>query len=199
MIATPFKSIPRSLSSVVMSDAPARATDVTSRWTAVPKGLVDGGEIVLMAVKPSLWRPVLDSAAWLVTAAALAVTLLVGGMSIPGLSVAVSAQVFLLVGIVRLAIAVLRWVTTWHLLTNRRIIDVHGVRTPIIRSCLLIQIRNTYLRPSPIEGAIGLGSVLFVTDEPEHPPHVWRSIADSETVHAKIRRAIEAALDQHPM
>ena len=120
-------------------------------------------------------------------------------MSIPGLSLAVTAQVIVLVGITRLAIAVLRWVTMWHLLTNRRIIDVYGVRTPIIRSCLLIHIRNTYVRHTPVEGALGLGSILLVTDEPQQVPHVWRSIADPETVHAKIRRAIEAALDQHPM
>jgi len=197
MIAAPCKSVPQRLFAAVMSDAPSRVTQVASRWAAVPGGLVDGGEIVLLAVKPSLWRPVLDAAAWLVTSTVLAIALLVLGVSIPGLSPSVTAQVVLLVGITRLAIAVLRWVTMWHLLTNRRIIDVHGVRTPVIRGCLLVQVRNTYLRPTPIEGAIGLGSILFVTDEPGELPHVWRSLADPQTVHAKIRRAIESALDQH--
>jgi hypothetical protein len=102
----------------------------------------------------------------------------------------------MLVAALRFAAAVIRWVTMWHLLTNRRIIDVHGVRTPIIRSCLLVHLRNTYVRSSPVERALGLGTILLVTDEPEHSPHVWASIPHPEETHAKVRRAIEAALDQ---
>ena len=195
MTATPFKLIPREFFSAVMSESPARASEVASRWTTVPRGVVDGGEIVLMAVKPSLWRPILESSAWLVTCTLLATTLLVLGRPLPGLALSTSAQVVMLVAALRFAVAVIRWVTMWHLLTNRRIIDVSGVRSPIIRSCLLVHLRNTYLRPSTIEKSLGLGTILLVTDEPEHRPHVWQSIPHPEETHAKVRRAIEGALD----
>ncbi len=179
-----------------MSEAPSRVSEVASRWTAVPGGVVDGGEIVILAIKPSLWRPVVDSAAWIVTALAFTTALLIMGKPIPGLSLTTSAQLVLLVALARLAVAILRWTTTWHLLTNRRIIDVHGVRAPIIRDCLLVRIRNTYLRSSIVERATALGTIIFVSDEPEHSPHAWYSIAGADEVHSKIRRAIENALDQ---
>lgn len=182
--------------SAVMSEAPARATEVASRWTAVPRGVVDGGELVLLAVKPSLWRPVLDSSAWIVTCSLLATTLLVLGQPLPGLALGTSAQLIMLVAVLRLGVGLIRWVTMWHLLTNRRIIDVQGVRAPVIRSCLLVHLRNTYLRTSAVEKPLGLGTILLVTDEPEHRPHMWASIAHPEETHAKIRRAIENALDQ---
>jgi hypothetical protein len=179
-----------------MSEAPSRASDVAARWTSVPGGVLDGGEIVILAIKPSLWRCVFDSAAWLAAGAFFATAVLVMGRPIPGLSATASAQVVVLVALARLAVAGLRWTTTWHLLTNRRIVDVQGVRAPVIRSCPLIQVRNTYLRSSFVEKPLCLGSITFVSDEPDHPPHVWQSIANADEVHAKTRRAIENALDQ---
>ena len=179
-----------------MSEAPSRASDVAARWTTVPGGVLDGGEIVILAIKPSLWRCVFDSAAWLAAGVFFTAALLVMGKPIPGLSLTTSAQLVMLVALARLAVAVLRWTTTWHLLTNRRIVDVHGVRAPVIRACPLVQIRNTYLRSSHAEKLLVLGSITFVSDEPDHAPHFWPSIANADEVHAKVRRAIENALDQ---
>ncbi len=189
----------RTACAAAMSEAPSRASSVSTRWTTVPGGLVDGGEIVLLAIKPSLWRPVFDSSPWLVSSAILSVALLSMGKAIPGLSVATTAQVVLLVGLTRLAVALLRWTTTWHLLTNRRILDVHGIRAPVIRSCLLVHIRNTYVNVAPLEKLASLGTITFVTDQPDDPPHVWRSVSEPDEVHLKIRRAIENAIDQYGM
>ncbi|MEK7756407.1 MAG: hypothetical protein AAB385_04265 [Planctomycetota bacterium] len=179
-----------------MSDAPSRASDVTARWTTLPGGVIDGGEIVVLAIKPSLWRPVFDSAAWLATSAMFAVTLTMIGLPLPGLSPATTAQLVLLIGFTGLGLALVRWTTTWHVLTNRRIIDIHGVRTPQIAACLLVHVRNTYLHASVAEKVTRLGTITFVTDEPHRLPHLWRSIAHPDEVHAKIRRAIENAIDQ---
>ncbi len=179
-----------------MSEAPSSVSEVTARWGALPGGVVDGGEIVILAIKPSMWRPAFESAAWIAAAVVFAVAMITVGRPIPGLSLTTSAQLVLLIGAARLAMAIVRWTTTWYLLTNRRIIDVHGVRAPVIRACPLVQIRNTYLRPTMAEKATGLGSIIFVTDDPAHPPHAWQSIAKPEEVHAKVRRAIENALDQ---
>jgi len=179
-----------------MSDAPSRASDVASRWTTLPGGVIDGGEIVVLAIKPSLWRPVFDSAAVLVTSVLLAVVLTTLGISFPGLSPATTAQLVLLIGFAGLGFAVVRWTTTWHVLTNRRIIDIHGVRTPRIAACLLVHLRNTYLHIAVVEKVTRIGTITFVTDEADRLPHVWRSIAHPDEVHAKIRRAIENAIDQ---
>lgn len=183
--------------SATTSEAPSRASKVVARWTALPGEVVDGGEIVLLAIKPSMWRPVFDSAPWLVTCCVLAVVLMWLGRPLPGWSLATTAQVIMLIALARIGLAVVRWAPTWHVLTNRRIIDIHGVRRPKISSCPLLQIRNSYLRYPPAERATQLGTIIFVTDHVEKVPHVWQSIAKPDEVHAKIRRAIENAIDNH--
>ncbi len=178
------------------TEAPSRVSGAVLPWAALPRGVVDGGEIVILATKPSLWRPVFESAPWLVTSCLLAAVLTWLSAPIPALSLALTAQLVLLVGLFRLAVAVVRWVPTWYVLTNRRILNIHGVRAPVVMSCLLIDIRNTYLRTSPVERAASLGSIIFVTDQAAEPPQVWRSIGNPDEVHKRIRRAIEGAIDQ---
>lgn len=192
----PVRRAVRTTFAAAMSDAPSHVSDVAARWTALPGGLIDGGEIVVLAIKPSLWRTVFDSAVWLATCAMFAVTLTMIGLQLPGLSPATTAQLVLLVGFAGLGLSVVRWTTTWHVLTNRRIIDIHGVRAPRIAGCLLVHVRNTYLHASLPEKVTRLGTITFVTDEPDRLPHLWRSIAHPDEVHAKIRRAIENAIDQ---
>ena len=192
----PFRRVSPATFVATMSDAPSRVADVAARWTMLPGGVIDGGEIVVLAIKPSLWRPVFDSAAGLVISVLLAVVVTTLGVPLPGLSAATTAQLVLLIGFTGLGLAIVRWTTTWHVLTNRRIIDIHGVRTPRIAACLLVHVRNTYLHTSVAEKVTRLGTVTFVTDEADRLPHLWRSIAHPDEVHAKIRRAIENAIDQ---
>ncbi|MGD2110906.1 MAG: PH domain-containing protein [Phycisphaerae bacterium] len=181
------------------SEAPPHAAKVAAHFTTIPTGVVDGGEIVLLAIKPSMWRPLSDSAPWLIVCATLAILLSLFEQSIAGLSVALSAQIVLLVGFARLAVAVVRWVPCWYVLTNRRIIDIHGIRTPRILDCSLLDIRNTAIYTSPIEKLTRLGTIVFVIDHESSVPRTWRSIADPDEVHARIRRAIENAIDQQQL
>lgn len=181
-----------------MSEVPSRTGEVTSAWTQLPGGLVDGGEIIVLAIKPSMWRPLFDSAGWLVgcSLAAMVVTWL--RSPLPGLSVTATAQLILMIGLVQLGVAVARWISTWYVLTNRRVINIGGVRAPRISSCLLIDVRNTYLHVSAPERLVALGTITFASDDPLDAPRTWRTIAEPELVHAKIRRAIETALDHFP-
>lgn len=180
-----------------MSDAPSRARQrAASSWAALPGGIVDGGEIVLLAIKPSLWRPVFESAAWLVMSVLLAGALTWLGRPLPGLSQTLTAQVILLAGVIRLGIATVRWAPMWYVLTNRRVLDVCGVRSPRIWACPVIDIRNTYLNASPSEKLTRLGTLTFVTEHPDEPPRTWSSVPQPELVHDRIRRAIEQAIDQ---
>lgn len=183
--------------SAAASDAPPNVAERVLPWAEVPGGVVDGGEIVILAIKPSMWRPVLESASWLVTSVLLSTVLIWLGKPIPGLSLTLTAQLVLLVGFARLGFAIVRWVPTWYLLTNRRIIDIQGVRNPQATSCLLTDIRNTYLRASTVERLLGLGSILFISNREGDRPRAWRSIGRADEVHARIRRAIEQAIDQH--
>ncbi|MGB2987593.1 MAG: hypothetical protein WBE26_17140 [Phycisphaerae bacterium] len=196
MIQSPPKR-PTSLSfSVTASEAPPRASRVAATLTTLPGSVLDGDEIVLLAIKPSMWRLLFDSAPWLVTCFLLAAVLVWLGTPLPGLSLTATAQVILLIGLARIGLAVVRWVPIWYVLTNRRVLDIRGVRTPRISACLLIEVRNTILQSSPTEKLTRLGTITFVTDPPDQASHVWQSIAEPDAVHTKIRRAIENAIDQ---
>lgn len=178
------------------SEAPPRAAKAATSWTALPSGVIDGGEIVLLAVKPSMWRPLFDSGAWLATCCTFAIVLTSFGRPLAGLSATTTAQIILLIGIARLAFAVVRWVPSWYVLTNRRIIEIQGVRRPLITDCGLLDIRNTAVQMSPAEKLTRLGTIVFVIDHGSQVPRTWRTIAEPEEVHARIRRAIETAIDQ---
>lgn len=181
----------------VMTEAPSDGSTLERSWASLPDEIVDGGETIVLAIKPSIWRPVFDSMPWLIMAAVLGVTLTAMGKSPPGLSVSLAIQIVLVLGVARLGIAIIRWVPTWYVLTNRRVMCVHGVRAPQVHSLALIDIRNTHLNATASEKLIGLGTISFVSDEPNHAPQIWMSINRPREIHEKIRRAIENAIDQH--
>lgn len=174
----------------------ARPSEPAATWVAVPGGVVDGGEIILLAIKPSMWRPVFDSMPWMVVCTGLAIALTWLQRPLPGLSLATTAQVFLLLALARLAWAVVRWVPTWYLMTNRRLIEVHGVRAPRIRSCPLLEVRDTFVHVSVSERITGLGTITLITREDARSSHVWRSIHQVDEVHDAISRAIQNANQQ---
>ncbi len=172
------------------------AAKTATDWSHLPGGVVDGGELILLAVKPSLWRPLFDSAIWIATCAVLAFAVSRAGRPIPGFSMSATVQLIVFVGFLRLGWAISRWIPRWFVLTNRRIMDIEGIREPRIWSCPLIETRNTYLNATPAERITGLGTISIVTEHADQPPRFWQSIAKAEEVHAAMRRAIENAIDQ---
>jgi hypothetical protein len=199
MTLAPTQSGRSTLFAAATSESPGRTGEITAAWTTLPGGVVDGGEIVVMAIKPSMWRPLLASAP------ALAICMLaagvVAGLAEPlgGLSPAVLAQIILLIALARLAIAIALWIPTWYVLTNRRVIHIEGVREPRIGSIPLVEVRNTYLHVSPGERVTRLGTITMVTDQSERPAMIWQSVSRPSEVHAKLRRAIEDAIDRHSL
>jgi len=167
--------------------APARVAE------AVAEDFMAGGEVVILAVKPSMWSTVFDSAPWLVTSVVLAIVVLSMGAPLAGVSARLTAQFILLAGLARLGIAVLRWVPSWYLLTNRRIMDIRGVRTPLVSSLFLTDIVELDASASLSERMVSTGSVVFVPGLDGQAPRVWRAIPDHLDVHDRVRRAIREA------
>ena len=193
----------------VSTGVPDTVATVSSTWSQLPSGVVAGSEIVILAIKPSLWQPVLDSAAWVVASAVLGISIISMNTPLPGLSAAATGQLIFLVGIARLIAATLDWASRWYVLTNQRVLDVRGLRSPVVWACPLLQIRNTYVNSlipawqarlrgrdwSPMVRNAGIGSITFVTEHPKEPPRCWKSVPNPALVHDKIRRAIEGAID----
>ena len=174
-------------------EAPPGSADVVTGPIAVPSHVIDGGEIILLAIKPSMWRPVFDALPCLLTCAALVAVVLWREFPLPGLSMTATIQmIFLIVG-VRLGMAVVRWVPTWHMLTNRRVINIQGVRAPRVSSCPLKGVCGVSLTASPLEKITSLGTISFETTPDNGPLNQWESVASPNEVRDAIKRAVHDA------
>jgi len=199
MIASSVRPPRPAQMAAVLSEAPSSPAR-TASWSVLPRGVVDGSEIVLLAIKPSMIRPILESGGWVLLCLTLASVVTWARLSLAGLSVLATAQVLLLLAVARFSFAVMHWASTWYVLTNRRVLDIQGIRTPSVWSCPLVAVRNTYLRVSAAERLGRTGSITFVPEpageETAPAPRAWRCVAQPELIHDRIRRAIESAFDQ---
>jgi len=177
-------------------DAPPGAAPLQAPVVAVPAELLDGGEIVILAIKPSLWSVVFSSFSWIVGAAAILAGASWVGLS-PGLiGQSALVQVVLAVVGLRVGLAMLQWVSRVYVLTNRRILRIRGVFRADVFGCPLVRIVNTGIHVQPHEALTRLGTIWFNTGE-SLVRGTWYHVARPQAVHTEIRRAIERALD-HP-
>jgi hypothetical protein len=183
-------SPPRMVAATVEGAAPAQAASLH-----VAQELLDGGEIVLLAIKPSAWFVLFDSARWLMLAAALLIAGQVPGLPLGGLSGPAIAQLAAALAVGRLGIAVLRWAARHYVLTNRRVMRLSGVYRPDILACPLVSIRNTRVQRRLHERLFRLGTIQFFFECPPAGDCDWHEIARADKVHEQVRRAIERALD----
>jgi len=159
---------------------------------------LDGGEIVVLAVKPSPWFVLFDAARWLIVAGILLVVSVVPGLRLGGLSPETVAQLAGVLAVGRLGVAVLRWASRHFVLTNRRVMRLRGVLRPDILACPLVHIRNTRVHRRIHERACKLGTIQFFFEQAPDGDLDWREIARADKVHEQVRRAIERALDSQP-
>jgi len=160
------------------------------------RDVLDGGEIVLFALKPSMWYLVLVSARWL---AGAAVIILLAPLLLPARSATaeILTQAALLVTAVRLILALLQWSSRLYVLTNRRVMCYGGVMRVSLFESPLVHIRNTYVNASPVERICKVGSIGFSLEGGKKVDAWWEHISEPHTIHERIRRAIEKALDHH--
>lgn len=194
MIAAPTKAGPGGpLSST--SGLPPQVAEAALPWEGVATEMLDGGEVVLLATKPSMWRPFFDSLAWIVTSVVFATVMLAWGLTIAGLSQVLSCEIVLFAGLARMAIAIFDWIPRWYVLTNRRILNLRGIRSQVCESVRLVDVQRTVLSQSGLEKLPQIGTIEFQVDHVAGVPVEWRSIPRPEETHARIRKAIENALD----
>lgn len=160
---------------------------------ALTADMLDGGEVIILAVKPSLWFIAFDSVRWLLLGTALLVVALVPSLALPGLSGRSLAQLACLIVLVRVGVAMLRWTSRLYVLTNRRVMRLSGVARPVVVSCDLREITSTAVHAAPHERLLGLGTLcLEACAAPEGDLH-WYHLARAEEIHAEVRKAIDRA------
>lgn len=161
----------------------------------MPAQLLDGGELVILAIKPSLWFILFVSARWLIGTILIAALLLQLGtsLSLYGLGPAALIKAALAIIAARLAIGLLQWVSRLYVLTNRRVMRIRGIFHVDIFECPLTRIQNTFLTLAIHERLVRLGSIHFATAGTGRVEATWQHIAHPLEVHERLRQAIRRA------
>lgn len=160
----------------------------------VPAHLLDGGEIVILAIKPSLWFVPLTSARWLILS-----VVLFAAANISWLSPHVAGYLRLIgyLGCAgRLGWAMLQWVSRLYVLTNRRVMRLRGVFNVELFQCELTRVQSVVLSASLPERLVRSGTILIQTAGAlgsASGTAAWRIVARPLEVHQKLSEAIRRA------
>lgn len=163
----------------------------------VPAQLLDGGEIVILAIKPSLWSVIFSSIRWILAMMLLIVLSPWLDYALISLAQYTIVQFALTLLAVRLAIAVLQWASRLYVLTNRRIMRIKGVLNVNVFECPLGKIQNTYLTFDLHERFTRLGTIRFATAGTAGIEAVWGNVPNPLEVHEQVRRAIRNIKNGH--
>ena len=158
----------------------------------VPRHLLNGGEIVHFAIKPSPWFVLLASARWL--AVGVLLMLAAGADLIPWPFRWYVYQAAIWAPAARLAWATLDWVSRLYVLTNRRVMRIRGVFNVDLFECGLDRIQNTALALPLVERLLRVGTITFQTAAGSGGGAAsWRVVARPLEIHEKLRQAIQRA------
>jgi len=181
--------------------ATAQPTSAQAAGAAVvvPARLIQEGEEVVLALKPSGLFVLLASVPFIVAIALVAV----GGYALDSLGIAnLNLQLLALVcvaaSVVRILTAFLQWLSRIYVLTNRRIIRVRGVLRIHIFECPLSRIQNTVLSLSVSERLFALGTILFATAGTGRTEAAWVMVARPIEVHEIVVEYIRRAQGSSP-
>jgi hypothetical protein len=157
----------------------------------VPEGLLDGDEIVLLAVKPSLWFILLRSGSWLIGCAALAgLTWWLGHHGFGSDVSRLGLQTAVAIALVRVSVAMFQWASRLYVLTNRRVMRIKGVLHVNVFECPLTKIQNTHLSFSLPQRLVWIGSIDMETAGTFGGGATWEHLSQPTLVHARLRNAI---------
>ncbi len=157
--------------------------------------VLEPGEILVLAIKPSPWFILLESLPSLAV-----LTLVVSGIvalathGYLGLSGYQRDLAFAGVGLggMRLFYQLLDWLTRIYVLTDRRVVTISGLIYPAVTETELKDIRSANLCATFRERALGLGTILFRADSSTHLMHsAWRTLARPNEVHEIVNQTIK--------
>ena len=161
---------------------------------AVPARLIQPGELVVLAIKPSLcFIPLVSLPIFTLAAAVLVLAYLLERLA-PSLLPLRTVLALCLTGcLARLLVAVLQWVARLYVLTDRRVMRVKGVLDIDIFECPLSRIQNTFLSLTLSERVCAVGTLFFATAGTAGVEAAWLMIARPREVHEIVIRHIQRA------
>jgi uncharacterized membrane protein YdbT with pleckstrin-like domain len=175
-----------------LSVGAGQATIAGSLTGVIPSHLVDEGEQIIFAVKPSLWFIFFYPARVI----ALVAAALVASRYYPHLSEQVSRYIMQIGAVIiflQLLFAFLEWVSRLYVLTDRRVMRIRGIFNIDIFEAPLVKIQNTYLTFALHERLFGLGTILIATAGTAWIEASWLNVNQPRELHERLRAAIREA------
>ncbi len=160
----------------------------------VPPGVLNEGEIVILAIKPHPLFVLLASWPVIAVCALVAAGAYLMGAGIATFPSGAVVTLAALVGAVRVMIASVQWLGRMYVLTNRRLLWIFGTIRLTVVQCPLKSVRQTRVAESSVERILGLGTVLFTLDEQTISGGGWVNISQPHMV----REAVEDAIGKLP-
>jgi uncharacterized membrane protein YdbT with pleckstrin-like domain len=157
----------------------------------LPAHLLDGGEVVHFALKPSPWFVVLVSIRWVAVGIALSYFSMTEW--VPHASRWYLYYLGFSLAAARIGWGMLEWVSRLYVLTNRRVMRIRGVFNVELFECSLDRIQNTYLTLSILERITRTGTISFQTaagSGGSTGTASWRIVARPLEVHEQLREAV---------
>lgn len=171
-------------------DATPAHIDVRGATAIIPQKMITDGEVVILAVKPSLWLIPLASGRWLLTAGLAVVTAHLLGPMIGRLA-QWTTQIAVLAATARLLIATMEWLGRVYVLTDRRIMRLKGVVHIDLFECQLSRVQHVVLRLPIAERAVFCGTLFFFTAGTGSAEAAWRTVAHPSAVYQTVLETIE--------
>lgn len=173
-------------------EAEALAQPTEDRLAAVlPNGLIEGGETVILLLKPSLWFVLLAPLGTLAAIVGVTAMLMTGDVALTGgVYSDEAALVAVAVMVLRLFWQFLEWLSRAYVLTDRRIIRVRGVLTVQVFECALGRVQHTEIVRILREQLFGLGTVTFSTAGTGGVEAAWEMVGRPFDVQQEVAKAV---------
>ena len=171
---------------------------VRGATSIIPQKLITEGEVVILALKPSLWFILLVSGRWLIAAAAVIATVQVSGEYLDRSWALRLVQGAILVAAVRLVIAAMEWLGRVYVLTDRRVMRLKGVVRIDLFECQLSRIQQVVLTAPLAERVVLCGTLLFYTAGTDTFDAAWETLAHPIAVYRTVMEAVERYTRQNP-
>lgn len=160
----------------------------------VPDKLLDAGEVVILAIKPSVWFVLLNSFPAVAAAGGVALFgYVLGKLGVAWMSPKVVVTACATLALAKVLASCFQWAGRLYVLTNVRIMRVRGVFRADVFQCPLKQITATHLSASLPEKVFAVGSLWFEVQDSTAQETAWLHIAQPNDVHEIVREAIRRA------
>jgi hypothetical protein len=172
------------------------AATLSAAAAEIPRTVLQGGEEIILAVRPSLWfiflRSLPGGAILVVIVAALWIVERFG-RGLPVATGAVLLALGLFFAILVFIRAAIQWTGRLYVLTNRRLLTFRGGFTPDVYECPLARVSDVVVVHYGCERVLGVGSAAFTIEANPYARPGWIHIRRIDDVVDEVRRAVARA------